>query len=646
MYIELASVLRGLPGAFLLLAASTMVLQGEVLQAQERDRSKIPDEYKWDLTAIYPSDQAWRAAKEKLAAELPKLRGFQGTLASSASRLADALETQSNFDKEASRLFVYASMTSDEDTRVSTYQGMQQEMIQLGSVLGTESAFIEPEILKMDNATIDRFLAQEPRLKVYRHYLEDLSRRRAHTLSNEEEKLLAASSVMASGPSSAYGIFADADFPYPSVTLSDGKTVRLDKAAFSLYRASANREDRQKVMDAFFTALGKYRGTFGSMMNSNVQTSIFYAHARHYQTSQEAALDQPNIPVSVYSRLVEGVDRNLPAFHRYLKLRKRMLGLSELHYYDLYAPLVSSVNLTYPVDVAEHNILEALAPLGPEYAAGAKRAFTERWIDMYPNEGKAAGAYSNGGAYDVHPYMLINYNGKYDDMSTIAHELGHTMHSYFSNKTQPYPLSQYPIFVAEVASTFNEALLMDYMLKQIKDDDTRLSLLGNYLESVKGTVFRQTQFAEFELRMHEMAEKGEPLTGDSLSKIYSEIVKKYYGHDQGICIVDDYVANEWAFIPHFYNSFYVFQYATSFTASSALSEKVLSGEPGATGRYLKFILSGKAKYPIDLLKDAGVDMSSDEPLELTVKKMNRVMDEMEKLLDKKVASAAGNKNGN
>jgi oligoendopeptidase F len=636
MPVDVATVLRYLPGALVLFAASTLVSQ-----AQERDRSKVPDEYKWDLTAIYPSDQAWRAAKEKLATELPKLRPFQGTLASSASRLADALEAQSYFDKELTRLFVYASMSSDQDTRVSTYQGMQQEMIQLGSILGTETAFIEPEILKMDNATIERFLTLEPRLRVFRHYLDDIARRRAHTLSNAEEKLLAGSSVMASGPSSVYGIFADADFPYPSVTLSDGKTAKLDKAAFTLHRGSLSREDRRKVMEAFFTALGKYRATFGSLMNSTVQTSAFYARARNYDNSLQAALDQPNIPVSVYSRLVDGVNRNLPTFQRYLKLRKRMMGLSELRYYDLYAPLVSSVDTKYPVDVAERNILEALAPLGPEYAARAKRAFTERWIDMYPTEGKTAGAYSNGAAYDVHPYMLLNYNGKYDDMSTLAHELGHTMHSYFSNKTQPYPLSSYPIFVAEVASTFNEALLIDYMLKQIKDDATRLSLLGNYLESIKGTVFRQTQFAEFELRMHEMVEKGQPLTGDALSKLYIQIVKKYYGHDQGVCIVDDYIADEWAFIPHFYNSFYVFQYATSFTASSALSEKVLSGDPGATEHYLKFISAGKSKYPIELLKDAGVDMTTDEPLELTVKKMNRVMDEMERLLNKAGTAVAG-----
>lgn len=602
-------------------------------QAEERDRARIPNEHKWDLKPIYDSDEAWRAAKEKLSGEISKMGQFQGKLASSAGNLVDALDLQSDLDKELTRLFVYASMHSDEDTRVSLYQGMEQEMIQLGSVLGTECAYVEPEILKMEDALIQRFLTEEPRLQKYRQYLDDITRRRAHTLSKEEEKLLAAASVMASGPSSVFGVFSDADFPYPTVTLKDGKTAKLDKAALSLHRASPIREDRQKVMETFFTSIGKYRATFGSMMNSNVQTSVFYAQARNYQTSLESSLDGPNIPVSVYHKLIEGVGRNLSTFHRYLKLRKQMMGVSELHYYDLYAPLVPSVDTKYSVDAAKANILAALAPLGREYADVTQQSFTQRWIDMYPSEGKRAGAYSNGGAYDVHPYMLLNYNGKYDDMSTLAHELGHTMHSYFSNKTQPYALCNYTIFVAEVASTFNEALLMDFMLKQIKDDTTRLSLLGNYLESFKGTVFRQTQFAEFELRMHEMVEKGQPLTGDALSKLYDGIVKRYYGHGQGVCVVDEYIANEWAMIPHFYNSYYVFQYATSFTASSALSEKVLAGEPEVTDRYLKFLSAGRSKYPIDLLKDAGVDMTSDEPLELTVKKMNRVMDEMEKLLD-------------
>jgi oligoendopeptidase F len=371
-------------------------------------------------------------------------------------------------------------------------------------------------------------------------------------------------------------------------------------------------------------------------MNAEVQKVLFYAKARKYSSDLEATLDGPNIPVSVYTHLVDGVNKNLPTFHRYLKLRKRMLGLTDdLHYYDLYAPLVADVDLNYTAEEAEQHVLAAVAPLGPDYASVVKRAFNERWIDFYPTEGKVSGAYSNGGAFDVHPYMLLNYLDQYNDVSTLAHELGHTMHSYYSNKTQPYPTASYQTFVAEVASTFNEALLLDHMLKQIKDDSTRLALLGNYLENAKATVFRQTQFAEFELRMHEMAQKGEPITGDALAKLYLDITRKYYGHDQGICLVDDFIGNEWSYIPHFYRDFYVFQYATSFTAAEALSAKVLSGDAAATKRYLTFISSGGSKYPIDLLKDAGVDMTTDEPLDLTVKKMNEVMDEMEALLAKK-----------
>jgi oligoendopeptidase F len=616
------------------IAAATVFLISLVnaLAAQERDRSKVPTQYKWDLTALYPTDQAWRSEKEKLVTDLPKLKEYQGTLASSAQRLADALNMESQMEKELKRLGTYGGLISDQDTRVSTYQGMRQEVVQLWSTFGADGAFIEPEILKMDNATLLRFISQEPRLQIYRQYLDDVTRRRPHTLNEAEEKLLATSAVMASGPSSAYSIFANADFPYPTLTLGDGKTAKLNSAAYELHRASPIRKDREKVMASFFGALGGYRGTFGSMMDTSVQTSIFYARARKYDTTLEAALDTPNVPTSVYTKLLEGVNRNLPTFHRYLKLRKRMMDLTDLHYYDLYAPLVKSVNTEYSIEEAEKNILAALAPLGTEYAAGAKRAFSDRWIDFYPTEGKSSGGYENGDAYDVHPYVLLNFNGRYDDMSTLAHELGHTMHSYFSNKTQPYPLASYSLFVAEVASTFNEALLIDYMLKTTKDSATRLSLLGRYLENIKGTVFRQTQFAEFELRLHETTEKGQPLTGDSISKLYGEIARKYYGSEQGVCTVDDYVAHEWSFIPHFYYNFYVYQYATSFAASSALSEKVLSGEPGATERYLKFISAGKSKYPIDLLKDAGVDMTTDEPLDLTVKKMNRIMDEIEKLL--------------
>ncbi|HET9833287.1 MAG TPA: M3 family oligoendopeptidase, partial [Vicinamibacterales bacterium] len=375
--------------------------------------------------------------------------------------------------------------------------------------------------------------------------------------------------------------------------------------------------------------------TFGTTMNTEVQKVLFYTKARHYGSALETELDGPNIPTSVYMRLIDGVNKNLPTFHRYLKLRKRMMGLDDLHYYDLYAPLVASVKLEYTPEEAQKLVLGAVAPLGPDYQKTIQKAFDDRWIDLLPNTGKRSGAYSSGGVYDVHPYMLINYNGKYADVSTLAHELGHTMQSYFSNHTQPYPNAGYPIFVAEVASTFNESLLNDYMLKQIKDDATRLSVLGDYLENIKGTVFRQTQFAEFELRMHEMAQKGQPLTGDSLAKLYFDITKRYYGHDQKICIVDDYVAHEWSYVPHFYRDFYVFQYATSFTASEALAAKVKAGDPAATKRYLAFLSAGGSKDPIDLLQDAGVDMTTDEPLDLTVASMNRVMDEMERILAKR-----------
>jgi oligoendopeptidase F len=607
--------------------------------AQERDRTKIADQYKWNLAEIYPNDGAWRAGKDKLAADLPQLGQFKGRLASSPSALADALDKLYAFDKELSRQFAYASMLADQDTRDAKHQGMRQEMVQLAAAFSAQASFIEPELLRAGKATLDRFLAGEPRLKIYRFYIEDVARRAAHTLSDNEEKILADAGPLAGAPSEVYGILSNADFPYPSVTLSDGRSVKLDQAAFSDLRALPNRADREKVMSAFFKALGGFSRTFGTTINGEVQKVAFFAKARKYQTSLEMALDSPNVPVSVYTRLVDGVNRNLPAFHRYLKLRKKVMGLDQLHYYDLYAPLVSSVKLDYTPEEAQQLVHDAVAPLGAEYQATIQRAFKERWIDLLPNEGKRSGAYSQGGAYDVHPYMLINFNGKYTDVSTLGHELGHTMQSYYSNKTQPYPLANYPIFVAEVASTFNESLLIDHVLKNIKDDDTRLSLLGNYLENIKATVFRQTQFAEFELRMHEMAGKGQPITGDALAKLYLDITRKYYGHDQGVSVVDDYIAHEWSYIPHFYRDFYVFQYATSFMASEALAAKVKAGDRAARDRYLKFLNAGGSRYPIDLLREAGVDMATDEPLDLTIKTMNRVMDEMEAIIARRRPSA-------
>ena len=511
---------------------------------------------------------------------------------------------------------------------------MRQEMVQVAAAFSAATSYVDPEILKAGKPTIDKHVAAEPRLKPYRMRLDNVVRRAAHTLSDSEEKLLADALPMAGSAGNIFGILSNADFPYPTVTLSDGKSVRLDAAGYSSARALPNRADREKVMSAYFKALGGFSGTFGTTMNAEAQKVLFYAKARRYATALESELDGPNIPVSVYSRLIEGVNRNLPAFHRYLTLRKRMMGVSELHYYDLYAPLVSTVKLEYTPEEAQKIVLEAVAPLGRDYSATIQRAFADRWIDLLPNDGKRSGAYSND-VFGVHPYMLINYNGQYNDVSTLAHELGHTMQSYLSDKAQPYPTADYPIFVAEVASTFNEALLNDYLLKQIKDDDARLSILGGYLENIKGTVFRQTQFAEFELRLHQMAQNGQPITGEALAKLYLDITRRYYGHDKGVAIVDDYIAHEWSVIPHFYADFYVFQYATSFTASEALAAKVKSGDAAATKRYLSFLSAGGSKYPIDLLKDAGVDMTSDEPLNLTIQSMNRVMDEMEKILASK-----------
>jgi oligoendopeptidase F len=620
----------GFVGVFILVSLSA------VIPAQERDRARIADKYKWNLADIYPSVAAWRQEKEKITAEIPKMKTFAGKLGSSAKTLADALETMSRLDKELSRLYVYSTMSSDQDTRASEPQGMRQEMQLLYAKFSAEIAFVAPEVLKVGKPKIDRFIAAEPRLKSYSFLLNDTLRRASHTLSDVEEKLLADTQPVARSGSNIFEIFTNADFPYPTVTLSDGRKLKVDQAGYIEARALPNRKDRETGMTAFFQALGGFSRTYGTTMNANIQQELLFARARKYKTTLEASLDGPNIPVSVYTRLIDGVNKNLATFHRYLHLRKRMMNVTDdLHYYDLYAPLVASVDLKYTPEEAQKHVLAALAPLGPDYVAVIQRAFNDRWIDLLPNDGKRSGAYSDGGAYDVHPYMLINYQGQYSDVSTLAHELGHTMQSYYSNKTQPFVLANYPTFVAEVASTFNEALLIDYMLGQIKDEPTRLSLLGNYLEGIKGTVFRQAQFAEFEMKMHEMGDKGQPITGEALAKLYLDITRRYYGHNQGVVVVDDYIAHEWSYIPHFYRNFYVYQYATSFTAAEALEAKVIAGDPAAKTRYLAFLAAGGSKYPIDLLKEAGVDMTTDEPLDLTIRKMNRVMDEMEAILGRR-----------
>ncbi|MFW5760060.1 MAG: oligoendopeptidase F [Cyclobacteriaceae bacterium] len=595
-------------------------------------REAIDEQHKWKLEDLFSNEEEWAQKKKELLEKIPQIKAYQGQLKVSAEKLFKALNLADELQKELIRLYSYASMHSDQDTRVGKYMGMKQEMSQIFSNFSSEVSFFDPEILKIEQETIENFLAEEPRLKVYEFYLQDLMRKKTHRGNEGEEKIMALASLMGDNASSVYNIFSNAEFPYPEIELADGKKVKLNQSNFALQRTSKNRTDREKVFSTFFNALEKFHMTFGAQLYGNLKKDVFNQKARKYESCLQAALDVNNIPVEVYHNLIANVNENLATFHRYLNLRKKMLGVEQLHYYDLYAPLVSEVDLEYTVEEAQQNILESLKPLGEEYIKTVKTAFDQRWIDMFPNEGKRSGAYSNGSAYDVHPYILMNFKGKYDDMSTLMHELGHTMHSYLSNKHQPFPLSHYTIFVAEVASTFNEALLLNHVLEQIDEKAVRLSILGNYLEGAKGTLFRQTQFAEFELLIHQKAEKGEALTGETFSQLYLGLTRKYYGHEQGVCTVDDNIKMEWAYIPHFYYNFYVYQYATSFTASQALSEKVLAGDQETMIRYLQFLSSGGSKYPIDQLHDAGVDMTSKNPFELTIKKMNEVMDEMEQLI--------------
>ncbi len=603
----------------------------EEVSGQVRERSHVPLSCQWKLEDLYASDAAWTQAKDELATRLDEITQYQGKLTEVDPLLA-CLNLDSDISRAFGRLYSYASMKSDLDTRVSENQGKKQTMRQLMTDYGSKASFIEPEIVKLDAQTIEGFIAAEPRLKVYRMYLMDILRRKAHKLSEKEEKILAQTGLMAGGPASIYSIFSDAEMPYPKITLSDGAEITVNKAQYARCRASTVRADREAAFQAFWSAFDQFKQTFGVQLYSLLQTHVFYMRTRNYESCLARALDQNNIPTEVYHALVTNVRDNLDSFHRYLKLKKRMLGVETLKYSDVYAPVVKGVELEYNYDEAKSLLLDAVKPLGDEYRDVVAKALQERWIDVYPTPGKRSGAYSNGSAYDVHPYILLNYNGQYDDVSTLAHEMGHTMHSYYSNKHQPFQLADYSIFVAEVASTFNEALLMHKMLSVIKDDEIRLSLLMSHLDGIKGTVFRQTQFAEFELRAHEMAERGEPLTGDTFTKLYGDIIRDYYGHNQGICQVDDLYTVEWAYIPHFYYNFYVYQYSTSFTAAMALSESVIDGEEGAVERYLQFISSGGSDYPIEILKRAGVDMIGSDPFTKTMATMNRTMDEIEEIL--------------
>jgi oligoendopeptidase F len=506
---------------------------------------------------------------------------------------------------------------------------------------------VRPEILTLDPAKVRKFVAEEKKLAPYRVYLEETLRRKPHTLGAPEERVAAEAGEMERAGGEVHGVLSNADLPYPTVKLSTGQSVRLDASAYTLHRQDRNRADRDKVFSSFFGSLKTYERTMGATLAASVKSHLFEKRVHHFDSTLQAALFQDNIPIIVYKQLLADVHRSLPTLHRYLALRKRMLGLDVLRYQDLYVPLVSSVDMHFDPDEARAITLDALAPLGKDYTDALREGFGGGWTDYLPSTGKRSGAYSTG-VYGVHPYQLLNFNGRYDDLTTLAHESGHSMHTFLSYGAQPYPTADYPIFVAEVASTFNENLLIHTMLDRTKDDATRLFLLGTLLDGLRTTLFRQTQFAEFELAFHEQAERGEPLTGENLSALYLKIARDYYGHDKKVCQVEDLLAIEWAYVPHFYYDFYVYQYATSMVASTSLARDVrqeahTQSKTGKTARrdaYLKMLRSGSSKYAIDLLKEAGVDMTTSAPFDAAIAEMNATMDDLERILDRQTKPAS------
>jgi oligoendopeptidase F len=602
---------------------------------QTLERKDVADKYRWNLADIYPTVEAWQADVDMLNKEVEKLAEFKGKLGESSGSILKALKTGNDLVKTLYRAWTYASNLSNENLNISENQAMMQQMRALGTKLGEVTAFMEPEILEIPKEKIDQFFNEQPELKNnFDMYIDNIQRLREHTLTEAEEKILASFGLIAGNQNEVYGIFNNAEKPFPKVTLSTGEEVELTSSAYTRYRIAENREDREKVMKAFFESYGDFKEMLGVNLGGHIKKNWVYAKNRKYSSVLEAELNSDNLPVSVYTTLIEQVNKNLPTLHRALDLKKKMLGLEELHYYDLYVPLVEKVDMSFTIDEGQKVLLDALKPLGNEYVTTLQKSYDNRWIDYMPTVGKRSGAYSSGNAYDVHPYILMNWTDDFNSLSTLAHELGHTMHSYFSNKTQSFAKSDYNIFVAEIASTVNENLLNNFMVEHAKSDEEKLFILGSYLELLRTTIFRQTSFAEFEWEIHKKVEASEPLTGENMCEIYNNIVKKYYGHDAGHCIVDNYIQYEWSFIPHFYYNYYVFQYATSLIYGTALVEKMIEDGQPAVDAYYNILKGGGSKYATELIKDAGIDPMSPEPVALTMKKMNSVMDQMEVILDK------------
>lgn len=594
------------------------------------ERKDIPVEDTWRLEDIFPSDEAWEKEFKELLTELPKGNQYRGKLGESADTLWEALQFQDMITERLGRLYTYSHMRYDQDTGNTFYQGMDDRAKNLYTQAASAFSYIMPEILSIEEEKINQFMEEKKDLHLYKHALEEINLQRPHVLSADQEALLAQASEVMGSPSTTFGMLNNADLRFPHIKDENGEEVELTHGRYSRFLESEDRRVREEAFKAMYKTYGQYRNTFASTLAGTVKKDNFYAKVRHYDSARHAALSNNNIPESVYDNLISAVHNNLHLLQRYVKLRKKLLGVDELHMYDLYTPLVKDVKMEIPYQEAKEYVLNGLKPLGEEYIQVLKEGFDNRWVDVHENRGKRSGAYSSG-AYGTNPYILLNWQDNINNLFTLAHEFGHSVHSYYTRKNQPYPYGDYSIFVAEVASTTNEALLNDYLLKTIDDEKKKIYLLNHYLEGFRGTVFRQTMFAEFEHLIHKMAQNGEALTAESFTTLYYDLNKKYFGDD---LVIDEEIGLEWSRIPHFYYNYYVYQYATGFSAAAALSKQILDEGQPAVERYLEFLKAGSSDYPIEVLKKAGVDMTSPEPIEEACKVFEEKLNEMEALLNK------------
>ena len=592
-----------------------------------RARDQIPQEDTWALEDLYPSDESWEQALSALTARQAEAAAFAGKLGESGETLCAFLHLVEDVDGQSELLANYAMRKADQDTRNATYQAMVGKLMGVLTAVGAAFSFATPEIMAIPEEALEGFYKAAPGLERYRRYLNNERRRREHTLSAAEERLLAAAGEMANAPDTVFGAFLNADMRYPDAVDSEGKPHALSQSTFVPLEESSDRALRKSAYENLYNTLGGMRNTAAGLLDAQNKQQKFFATARKYGSAREAAMDRTNVPVSVYDNLIEAVHRNMDKMHRYVRLRKKLLGVDELHFYDVYTPLLKDEPAKIPFAQAKQTVYDALYPLGDGYRAILKEGFENRWIDVYENQGKRGGAYSAG--TKVHPFVLLNYSGSLDSQFTLAHEMGHALHSYLSNKHQNQIDSDYVIFVAEVASTCNEALLMEYLLKKTTDKKERVFLINHFLDQFKGTIYRQTMFAEFEKFMGAAVDAGQTLTADMLCAEYARLCKLYYGEDM---VVDDQIAMEWARIPHFYYNYYVFQYATGYSAAIALSRRILREGESAVKDYLGFLSGGCSKSPIDLLKGAGVDMTSPAPVNDALKLFGELLDEMESLM--------------